>query len=981
MRSALAAALVALTLGAPLRAAEAPAGETPEARISRLEVEERQARRDRKPVRSLEILRELVEVLDGKPRQPAFLLNLYLAERAAGNFDRAAQVRQRLIDHPRPQHGALIGLYYHDAQQRANAGDAAGARALWEQGNAVLAKLPPDDPVSRLFGQRFLSRQAGTEAILLRTEGRIEAAASSLQRALARNDADRRIWTSGPGKATAFAERDLATSEGDRATWFSELISVNLQSGRLGAAELAALEWLAAARTTDGQRPYLTSALKRYGDVLLASRRFERALATFDQVIVDLRSSGRGDLAANLIRARKSRAQTLMALGRWEESRQAFEELEAATAETMPNDGRGKSEGRGQRLGPARELLRGGTDRALVRAMVGRLAEAEKRIDASLTSLGNSYGPEHPDVVTANGMRALILAARGRDATALPLFRSYLEARTARGGSDSSAEEPAVAQLRHRLILEAYLALLTRQPNTAGALEEAFTIADALGAGRVQQAITASAARSNAGNPALAALIRDEQNLGGELAALYRALGNGESQADDADLRELRPRIQRLEKRRQDLLAELRRQFPDYDRLVRPAPPSPAAVAGELAPDEVFLSLYSAPDATYVFAVAPDGIHLHVAKLGRATAAQAIGRLRAALDVGDTPLERLPAFDIATAHDLYRQLLEPLRPAWKHARHLVIGTSGPLARIPFSLLVERPAVVADTPLPFASYADIPWLIRDRAISHVPSAAAFVTLRRHPPARVGRQPFVGFGDPDFGAPPTPSTGQFRKAPARRSDGASDGSALRTAYQALPPLPDTREEVLILAKTLHAKPEAAVLGQQASREAVLHRDLSRSAIIAFATHGLQPGELPGLDEPALAMTLVPGGDESPLLTLSDVLGLKLDADWVVLSACNTAGADAEAAEALSGLGRGFFFAGARALLVTHWPVESTSARRLVSTLFAGRGGSRADALRHAQLKLMDQREIETLSYAHPLFWAPFALVGDGGGERRP
>ena len=128
MRSALAAALVALTLGAPLRAAEAPAGETPEARISRLEAEERQARRDRNPVRSLEILRELVEVLDGKPRQPAFLLNLYLAERAAGNFDRAAQVRQRLIDHPRPQHGALIGLYYHDAQQRANAGDAAGAR-------------------------------------------------------------------------------------------------------------------------------------------------------------------------------------------------------------------------------------------------------------------------------------------------------------------------------------------------------------------------------------------------------------------------------------------------------------------------------------------------------------------------------------------------------------------------------------------------------------------------------------------------------------------------------------------------------------------------------------------------------------------------------------------------------------------------------------------------------------------------------------
>jgi CHAT domain-containing protein len=174
---------------------------------------------------------------------------------------------------------------------------------------------------------------------------------------------------------------------------------------------------------------------------------------------------------------------------------------------------------------------------------------------------------------------------------------------------------------------------------------------------------------------------------------------------------------------------------------------------------------------------------------------------------------------------------------------------------------------------------------------------------------------------------------------------------------------------------------VLGKAALRDSVLQRDLSRTAVLAFATHGLQPGELPGLDEPALAMTLPPGETQSPLLTLSDVLSLRLDADWVLLSACNTAGADGEAAEALSGLGRGFFFAGARALLVTHWPVESSSARQLVSALFtqSGPSASRAEALRHAQRALMRKGAGNAYSYAHPLFWAPFALVGDGGMSR--
>jgi len=129
---------------------------------------------------------------------------------------------------------------------------------------------------------------------------------------------------------------------------------------------------------------------------------------------------------------------------------------------------------------------------------------------------------------------------------------------------------------------------------------------------------------------------------------------------------------------------------------------------------------------------------------------------------------------------------------------------------------------------------------------------------------------------------------------------------------------------------------------------------------------------------------GGDG--LLTAEEVLSLKLDADWVVLSACNTAMGTDAAAEAASGLGRAFFYAGSRSLLVTNWPVHSVSARELVSGLFRRQGAEpslgRAEALRRTELELIDGPGFKDdsgkplFSYAHPLFWAPYTVIGDGG-----
>ena len=213
--------------------------------------------------------------------------------------------------------------------------------------------------------------------------------------------------------------------------------------------------------------------------------------------------------------------------------------------------------------------------------------------------------------------------------------------------------------------------------------------------------------------------------------------------------------------------------------------------------------------------------------------------------------------------------------------------------------------------------------------------------------------------------------------------------------LPRLPDTAEEVRSIAVALNADLTKDIfLGERADEGVLKAMDLSGYKVLAFATHGLVPGDLDGLLQPALALSSpkVTGGKEDGLLTMGEILGLKLDADWVVLSACNTGSGQGAGAEAVSGLGRAFFYAGTRALLVSNWPVESTSAKALTTDLFRRQaedaGLTRAEALRQAMMALIDEGGYVdpksgkmVFSYAHPLFWAPFTIVGDGGGGGKP
>ena len=307
-------------------------------------------------------------------------------------------------------------------------------------------------------------------------------------------------------------------------------------------------------------------------------------------------------------------------------------------------------------------------------------------------------------------------------------------------------------------------------------------------------------------------------------------------------------------------------------------------------------------------------------------------------------------------------------------------------------------------MPFAEYKSVPFLARKAAVTQLPSVASLATLRSLPAPKGKREMFIGFGDPWFSQEQAEAARgqggtqvaqvaqqlQTRGAKLVRRSAPATQSVDSAELALLPRLPETADEVRDIALALKADPTKDVfLGAEANVKNVKSGNLANRRIIVFATHGLVPGDLNGLTQPALALSApnVAKVDGDGLLTMEEILGLKLNADWVVLSACNTATGAGAGAEAVSGLGRAFFYAGTRALLVSNWPVETVSARILTTDLFRRQAENsqlaRGEAMRQAELALIDapgsideRTKQPAYSYAHPIFWAPFTVVGDGG-----
>ena len=394
--------------------------------------------------------------------------------------------------------------------------------------------------------------------------------------------------------------------------------------------------------------------------------------------------------------------------------------------------------------------------------------------------------------------------------------------------------------------------------------------------------------------------------------------------------------------------------------------------------------------------------------------------IRKSLDANLSTFGDIPEFDTALAYRLYAEILKPVDEGWKSTSDLIVVNSGPLGQIPFSLLPTEPVnPEVEKDLLFSRYRSVPWLIRKVSVTSVPSVSSLVSLRTLPAGDPKRKAFIGFGDPIFNRTqqaPIPSQTASAAAFQKEEKGtipliASRGvkvqvrgirisekgnldkqEIISSQLSQLQRLPETAEEIKSIAQVLNADMARDVfLDKEATEHRIKTMDLTDRKIIAFATHALVPGDLDGLDQPALALSSpeVTGEKEDGLLTMGEILKLKLNADWVILSACNTAASQGAGQEALSGLGRAFFYAGTRSLLVSLWPVETTSATKLVTGIFEAQKTdaslSHSQALRRSMLNLLDnERFVDPAtgkivsSYAHPLFWAPFNIVGETGKQ---
>ncbi len=580
---------------------------------------------------------------------------------------------------------------------------------------------------------------------------------------------------------------------------------------------------------------------------------------------------------------------------------------------------------------------------------VDRAIEMLTAVEAARARL---MAPNHLDLFAVRELLGGILAFAGRTVEALEVFGRTLEA--------------GIQPRRDMYVYAVGRAMLEDHLTERDAAAEMLRFLQALQGGGAAQAQAMLNARLALRDDAAGQALRDLTDLRTRAAGLRDALS--QAVAGTADARDAA-----AEARLRADLSAADRAIEAQRARIEAELPAVAAVSGAtvltlddvqalLPADEALVILDSAAEDSgqnIGIVVTRDDVHLYSIDATTTEIAGAVAEMRAAVEMrlgvraavalSSPAAAPAGAFPLDRAHWLHGVLLDKAAPLLDGKRLLHLDLRGPLTALPPQMLVASPPA-SDDP------AAADWLIRRHAIAVLPAISALRTGTLAADRRAP-EPLLAFADPVFG--------DVSAAPA----------ALRGA---LAPLPETVDEVRAVAQAVRAGDGAARFGAAATEAALKAAPLADFRVLYFATHGLVAGEVAGGDgaplaEPALALTA--GQGEDGFLTASEIAELRLNADWVVLSACNTAVGGVPGAEPLSGLAQAFLYAGARALLVSHWPVESRSAVVLMSSLFRIRsettGLRAAEAQRQAILSMIDAPPDPR--WSHPAYWAPFILVG--------
>ena len=478
-------------------------------------------------------------------------------------------------------------------------------------------------------------------------------------------------------------------------------------------------------------------------------------------------------------------------------------------------------------------------------------------------------------------------------------------------------------------------------------------------------------------DPKVAEAIRHRQDAGAALTVLdrdrdVRAQSAGNN-GPPVDTPENEARLAAARQAVADADAALQAASPNYGALVQEVV-SASSVFTLLRPGEVFIAVDLSDAGGWTFLLRDNRINVARVMENSAGIARLVARVRFGVE---PTTDVLPKFDTAASTLLFKAVLGGVAPQLDGTTAIVVSPTGPLLSIPFGVLLTGEADPN-------KLGQAPWLLRKATIAHVPAAANFVSLRKIAGQSRAKQPWFGFGD--F-RPVTP-------AQAARSFPGTECAGSARDFSGLPRLPFATRELEAARTLLGGRREDSLLGPAFTAKAVTEARLKDYRILHFATHALLPAELRCQSEAAIVTSAPAGAADAAgaLLTVSNVVGLDLDADTVILSACNSGGgavstADASGAgkasgESLSGLARAFFYAGARSLMVTHWSVNDQAAAYLVAESMrrvqAGEGIN--EALRASQLSMLDDAGAGMpAELTHPFYWAPFALIGDGGARK--